>query len=122
MTKQEVFNKILTTTAEVCSVNVEDLLNGRGKEDVVVARSIMVFWCNAAGFTCSSLLKCTGKKGANSIKSIEAMIEDYWKNKFAYHLLIKEVGNRLLEYAKSINEEFDIEKPIKHIAKITGKY
>lgn len=122
MTKQEIYNKILTITAEVCSVDLQDLINGRRTEDAVVARSVLIFWCTAAGFTCQSLLKYTGKKGANSIKSIQQQIEDFWKDKFAYHMLIKEVGNRLLDYAHSVGEEFDIERPIKHMSKITGKY
>lgn len=52
MTKLELFNKILSTTAEVCNVKAEDIMNGCRKEDVCGARSIVVFWCNAAGFTC----------------------------------------------------------------------
>lgn len=52
MTKLEFFNKILETTAEVCNVKAEDIMNGCRKEDVCGARSIVVFWCDAAGFTC----------------------------------------------------------------------
>ena len=122
MTKLEFFNKILETTAEVCNVKAADILNGIRKEDVCGARSIVVFWCNAAGFTCQSLLTCVGRSGANSIKTIERNIEQYWVQRFAYHIFIKEVGIRLLRYAQEIGEEFDIEKPLKHLSKITGKY
>lgn len=122
MTKMELFNKVLETTAEVCNVSVEDIMNGCRREDVCGARSIVVFWCDAAGFTCQSVLSCIGKRGSNSIKSIEQQIIYNWTNRFAYHLFIKEVGDRLLEYANSINEQFDTEKPLKHMSKVTGKY
>lgn len=122
MTKLEFFNKILETTAEVCNVSKENIMNGCRKEDVCGARSIVVFWCNAAGFTCQSLLACTGRTGANSIKSITEQIEYNWKNRFAYHIFVKEVGKRLLEYAQSIDEVFDIEKPLKRMSKLTSKY
>lgn len=122
MTKLEFFNIILNTTAEVCNVKPEEIMNGCRKEDVCGARSIVVFWCNAAGFTCQSLMSCIGRTGANSIKAIQQAIEYNWANRFAYHMLVKEVGKRLYEYAQSIGEEFDLEKPLKHISKVTGKY
>ena len=122
MTKLELFNKILQITSEVCNVKAEDIMNGCRKEDVCGARSIVVFWCNAAGFTCASLLTCTGRSGANSIKTINKNIEEYWKTRFAYHIFVKEVGTKLLNYAQSIGEEFDIEIPLKHMSKITNKY
>lgn len=122
MTKKEFFNKILETTAEVCSVTTEEIMNGCRREDVCGARSIVVFWCDVAGFTCASLLNCTGRRGPNSIKAIQKNIEYYWVNRFAYHMLLTEVGKRLLEYAKSIGEEFDLQIPLKHVSKITGKY
>lgn len=122
MTKLELFNKILQITAEVCNVKAEDIMNGCRKEDVCGARSIVIFWCNAAGFTCSSLLTCIGRSGANSIKTINKNIEEYWKTRFAYHIFVKEVGTKLLRYAQSIGEEFDIEIPLKHMSKITNKY
>lgn len=122
MTKKEFFNKILETTAEVCSVSKEEIMNGCRKEDVCGARSIVVFWCTAAGFTCQSLLTCIGRTGANSIKSISEQIEYNWKNRFAYHIFLKEVGQRLLNYSSSIGEPFDLEKPLKHMSKLTGKY
>ena len=122
MTKLELFNKILQITSEVCNVKAEDIMNGCRKEDVCGARSIVIFWCNAAGFTCSSLLTCIGRSGANSIKTINKNIEEYWKTRFAYHIFVKEVGMKLLRYAQSIGEEFDIEIPLKHMSKITNKY
>lgn len=122
MTKLEFFNKILETSAEVCNVSKEDIMNGCRREDVCGARSIVVFWCNAAGFSCSSLLTCVGRSGSNSIKCIQNNIEEYWKTRFAYHIFVKEVGQRLLNYAASIGEAFDIEKPLKHMSKLTNKY
>lgn len=122
MTKKEFFDKILETSAEVCNVSKEEIMNGCRREEVCGARSIVVFWCNAAGFSCSSLLTCIGRSGANSIKSIQNNIEDWWVHRFAYHMFIKEVGIKLLNFAKSIGEEFDINIPLKRISKQTGKY
>jgi len=122
MTKLEFFNKILDTTAEVCNVKAEEIMNGNRKEDVCGARSIVVFWCNAAGFTCQSLMGCIGKRGSNSIKSIQAQIEYNWKYRFAYHMLLIEVGKRLLTYANTLGEEFDLDVALKSLRKSTGKY
>ena len=122
MTKVEIFKKILETCAEVCDVSSEDIMSGVRAENVVVARTICVFWCMSAGFSVESMLKCTDRTNANSINSITARVEDLWVNKFAFHILMKEVGKRLLDYAHSIGEDFDIVKPLNTIAKATDKY
>lgn len=122
MTKREIFNKILQETADVCDVSPTDIINAVRKEDVVTARAILVFWCDAAGFSVESLLKCVDCNYANSINAIKSKQEDFWKNRFAYHMLVKEVGTRLHDYALSIGEDFDMWRPLDHIAKITGKY
>lgn len=122
MTKQEVFDKILETCADVCSVDKSDIINACRKEDVCTARAILVFWCDAAGFSVESLVKCCECNNANSINAVRARIEPMWKEKFAFHLLVAEVGKRLLEYAISIGEEFDVLRPIRRIERATGKY
>lgn len=122
MTKQEIFDKILETCADVCNVDKSDIINACRKEDVCTARAILVFWCEAAGFSVESLVKCCECNNANSINSVRSRIESMWKERFAFHLLVKEVGKRLLDYAHSINEDFDIDLPLKHISKTTGKY
>ena len=43
MTKQEIFDKIVDISADVCNVSVEDIMNQCRKEDVVTARSIATF-------------------------------------------------------------------------------
>lgn len=122
MTKKEIFDKITEITAEVCNVSQEDIMNGNRKEDVVTARTICIFWATAAGFSVESLVQCTDSNNANSINSVKARVETYWAEKFAFHVLVKEVGKRLLDFAHSIDEDFDIWKPIRHISKMTGKY
>lgn len=122
MTKQDIFNKIAEITADVCSVNVDDIMNSCRKEDVVIARGLLVFWTMAAGFSVESLLTCAELNNANSVNSVKAKQEDFWVNKFAYHMLAKEIGVRLLEYAHSIGEDFDMWMPLNHMSRITGKY
>lgn len=122
MDKRQIYNKIAEITAEVCGVSVDDIQTGCRKEDVVTARTIVIFWCDAAGFSVESLLCCTECNNANSINSIKARQEEFWREKYAYHMLVKEVGVRLLEYAHSIGEDFDMWKPLDHIARITDKY
>ena len=106
----------------MCNVSVEDILDGSRKEDVVTARTILIFWCDAAGFSVESLLKCTDCNNANSINSVKARFTTMWIERFAFHLLVKEVGDRLLKFARSIDEEFDVWLPIKEMSRITGKY
>lgn len=122
MTKQEIFDKILDTCADVCNVDKADIINACRKEDVCTARAILVFWCDAAGFSVESLVKCCECNNANSINAVRARIEPMWKDKFAFHILVAEVGKRLLEYAISIGEEFDVLRPIRRIERATGKY
>lgn len=114
--------KIAEICAIVCDVDVEDILNGCRKEDVVTARVIMIFWCDAAGFSVESLLQQMDKNNANSINSIKARNEEMWADKFAFHMLESEVGFRLKAYAQSIGEDFDVLKPLRHMSKVTGKY
>lgn len=122
MTIQEIFDKIVEIAADVCNVSVDDIMNGCRKEDVVTARSIATFWCDAAGFSVEALLACADLQNHNSIDSIKAKFEEYWVERFAYHMLVKEVGKRLLEYAHAIGEDFDVNKPIRRMGQITGKY
>ena len=122
MTKREIFNKIIEISAFVCDVEVQDIINGSRKEDVVTARAITVFWADAAGFSVESLLRCTDCNNANSINSIKAKQGEFWKNRWAYHMLVKEVGKRLLDYAHSIGEDFDMEQPLEKMYKYCKEY
>ena len=122
MTKKEIFDKIALTCAEVCNVSVNDIINACRKEDVCTARALLVFWCDAAGFSVESLVKWCECNNANSIHSVRSRIEQMWIERFAFHMLVSEVGRRLLDYAHSIGEDFDIWKPIRKISKSTGKY
>lgn len=122
MTKQEIFDKILEICAEVCKVNKKDIINARRQEDVCTARALLVFWTDAAGFSGESMIKLCECKNANSINSVRLRIEPLWNDKYAFHLLVADVGRKLLKYAHSINEDFDMWKPIRKIARSTGKY
>lgn len=122
MTKREIFQQILTSSAFVCDVEEEEILNGCRKQDVVTARSICIFWADAAGFSVESLVKCMDSNYANSINSVKARQEEMWRDKFAYHMLVIDAGKRLLKIAHDIGEDFDVDAPIEHLAKITGKY
>lgn len=122
MTKQEIFDKIAETCAEVCNVSVDDIINACRKEDVVTARALLVFWTDAAGFSVESMVKLCECNNANSINAVRGRIETMWTERFAFHMLVVEVGRRLLDYARSIGEEFDMWKPIRKISKATGKY
>lgn len=121
MDKKEIFNKIAEITADVCNVTVDDIMGRVKKEDVSIARSLLIFWANESGFSVESLVICTGSNYANSINSVKARIEEYWRDKWAYHILAKEIGTRLLDYAHSIGEDFDLEKPLKRMRNITGR-
>ena len=122
MTKLEIFNKILSTCAEVCEVSKDDIVNGCRKADVSTARALLVLWTDAAGFTTESMVKLCKCNNANSINAVRARIEPMWIEQFAFHLLAYDVGRRLLAFAHSIGENFDLYKPLKRLSKATGKY
>lgn len=122
MDKKTISDSIIKVTAEVCFVTPEEILNGCKKEDVVTARSIAVFWLTAAGFSVESIKGCADVDSSGQINAIKARIEDYWVNRFAYHMLVKEAGRRLLDIAHAVGEDFDMDIPINHIRKVTGKY
>lgn len=122
MDKLEIFTLILNTCADVCYVSVEDVMNGAKKESVVTARALCIFWTDAAGFSVESLTQLTKSSHAASINSIKSKQEDFWCHRFAYHMLVIEVGKRLLDAAHEIGEDFDMWVPIRRIAKSTGKY
>lgn len=121
MTKQEIFDKIVSVSSEVCNVSVDDIMKQCRKADVVTARSIATFWCLSSRLTVQDMMSCIGLKNHNSIDSIRAKFEDRWTDDYYYHMLILEVGIRLLNFAKEIGEEFDLWSPIEHLQKITGK-
>lgn len=122
MDKKGIFDKVIGITADVCMVEKDDIINGKRGGDVVAARSIVVFWLTAAGFSVESIKGCADVDNSSQINAIKARIEEYWVTRYAYHMLVKEVGVRLLEYAHSIGEDFDVETPINHIRRVTGKY
>lgn len=122
MDKKEIFDHIIDVTAEVCMVEAEEIINGSRRDDVVTARSIVVFWLNAAGFSVESIKSCAGVDSSGQVNAIKSRMEDYWKNKFAYHMWVKEVGVRLLKIARSMGENFDMEMPLNHMRRVTGKY
>lgn len=122
MDKRQIFNRIIEVTAQVCDVTTDEILDGTRKEDVVTARSITIFWLTAAGFSVESIKGCTDISSSSQVNNISSRIEDYWVNRFAYHMLVKEVGRRLLDIAHSVGEDFDMDIPINHMRRITGKY
>ena len=122
MTKKEIFDKIVETCAEVCNVEVDEIINACRKEDVCTARALLVFWTDAAGFSVESMVKLCDCNNAQSINSVRSRIDDMWTDRFAFHMLVAEVGRRLLDYAHSIGEDFDVWRPIRKISKRTGKY
>lgn len=122
MDKQEIFDKIVEICADVCKVEINEITSQCRKTDVVTARSIAIFWCYSAGFSVESLLRCADLNNHQSIDSIRAKFEEYWVDRFAYHMLVKEAGKRLLDFAHSIGEDFDVQKPIRRMSEITGKY
>lgn len=122
MTKQQIFDKIVETCADVCNVSTDDIINACRKEDVCTARALLVFWTDAAGFTAESMVKLCECNNANSINAVRSRIEKMWVERFAFHILAVEIGRRLLDYAHSINEDFDMWRPIRKISKATGKY
>ena len=122
MTKREIFDKILFTCADVCNVNMDDIINARRGEDVSTARALLVLWADAAGFTTQSMVKLCECNNANSINAVRARIEPMWAERYSFHILAAEVGRRLLAFAHSIGEDFDLYKPLKKLSKATGKY
>lgn len=122
MTKKEIFDKIAETCALVCNVSVEDIINACRKEDVCTARALLVFWCDAAGFSVKSLTKLCECNNANSINSVKSRIDGMWRDRYVFHLYCYDVGQRLLTFARSIGEDFDVYKPLRRMSKITGKY
>lgn len=121
MDKKEIFAHVVRTTAEVCDVSVEAILDGTKTEETVSARCICVFWLLAAGFSTSAITSCADVS-SSQVNAIKDRAEEYWKNKFTFHILLIEVGMRLKEIAHSVDEDFDIDKPINHMRRITGKY
>ena len=122
MTKKEIFDKILGVAAEVCDVSSGSIINGCKEEDAVMARSIVVFWCYAAGFSTTDIAKQANVKNVTQVNNIKAKVEEYWVNKYIYHMVVSEVGKKLAGYADSIGEYFDYKKPLFHMSKITDKY
>lgn len=122
MTKQEIFDHIVQTCARVCNVEIDDIINACRKEDVCTARAILVFWCDAAGFTTESMVKLCECNNANSINAVRNRIEPLWTERYAFHILVYEVGARLHEIATRHGYDFDIFVPLKKMAKRTGKY
>lgn len=122
MTKKEIFDKIIETCADVCNVSREDIINACRKEDVCTARALLVFWCDAAGFSVESMVKLCDCNNANSINAVRSRIEQMWVERFAFHMLAAEVGRRLLDYAHSVGEDFDMYRPLRRMGKRTGKY
>lgn len=122
MTKQEIFNKIAEVCAEVCAVQVEDISNGCKKKDVITARMLCIFWANAAGFEVESLLTCAEINSPNTVNVILQRQEYYWADKWAYRMLVKEVGTRLLDFAHSIGEDFDMMRPVLKLEKNARRY
>lgn len=122
MTKQEIFDAIVGTCAYVCKVSVDDIINAVRQEDVCTARALLVFWCDAAGFTSKSMMKLCKCNNVNSINSVRRRIEPLWVRLYSFHVLVFEVGSRLHEIAQQHGYDFDVYAPLRRIAKATGKY
>lgn len=122
MDKREIFDKIAEVSAEVCNVSMTDVFNGVRREDVVFARAIFVFWSHCAGFSVESIMRYAEVSSPNTINQIKGKIETYWISRYVFHVLLREAGEKLRKYAVSIGEDFDMERPLRHLSRVTGKY
>lgn len=121
MTKQEIFTHIIDTCARVCNVPKEDIIGSRRNDSIVIARSIAVFWLDAAGFSVDDIMRCTGRKNHECVDTIKKSIEGRWVKIWDYHVFVKEVGDSLHDIGQSYGIDFDIWKPIRRIQAITGR-
>lgn len=122
MNKLNLFEQIVQICSEVCSVEASSVMGTNRSESVVMARSIVVFYCTAFGMPVTDILSLTGRTHPNSVNSIKAKMERLWCERYSYHIWIREVGERLTKVLADNGEEFDYNPHIYHIQKVTNKF
>lgn len=96
MTKRELFNLILNTTADVCEVAVSEILDGKRTMDVVDARCIAMHYLRKYGLTTRDILRLFGRNNLNSVNSIVSAFEVKHSQSFCFRSNEKEI-RKILE-------------------------
>lgn len=117
MTKKEVFDTIVRTTADVCSVSPDDIKGSCKRESVVAARAIVVFWLDKAGYRTDDIMDLAGRENPEPVNKIKRRIEEYWKE-WLFRTLTLEVGTRLEKIAQEIDNDFDLNIPLNRMREI----
>ena len=121
MNKEMLFKHIIRIAAEVCYVTEELIMGTNRSESVVIARSVVVFYCTATGMTVSDILSLIDRKNSYFVNSIKARIERLWNDCYSFHLWIKEAGERIAAVMQETGDDFDYMSHIRHLQKITNK-
>lgn len=121
MNKEMLFKHIIRIAADVCYVTEESIMGTNRSESVVIARSVVVFYCTATGMTVSDILSLIGRKNSYLVNNVKARIERLWNDCYSFHLWIKEAGEQIATVMREQGEDFDYMSHIRHMQKITNK-
>lgn len=65
--KTPIFNTLLETVSQVCEVSAEDILSIKKAEEVVDARTILVYFCKDYGLHTAEIAKFLNRKKQDTI-------------------------------------------------------
>jgi chromosomal replication initiation ATPase DnaA len=65
--KTQIFNTLLETVSQVCEVSAEDILSIKKAEEVVDARTILVYFCKDYGLHTAEIAKFLNRKKQDTI-------------------------------------------------------
>lgn len=121
MNRDEIFEKILSLTADATKVPVETIKDKTVKaRRVVRARAIVLFWCDTACLDDEDIAECTGYS-ANGIKKVRDTLEERWNEDACFRLMTMDVGRRCDEFLQQEGIVVDMVKVYNKWQNITGR-
>lgn len=81
--KTQIFNSVLSCVADATELSTEQILSGNRKQEIVEARSMVIYFCKRYGLSCSFLQEKLNKKSTYAVRYLYNEYNSMLKQSFS---------------------------------------
>jgi hypothetical protein len=103
--KTLIFQTILNTVSEVTEVSQELLLSEKKQDEVVEARTILIWFCRRNGMHANDIARFVKRKHANSVNDYLEKYHYFNTTSFLFRCYVKKLAQILPQRIEQLQEE-----------------
>lgn len=89
--KTHIFNSLLEVVSQECEVTKEDILSQKKAEEIVDARTILIYFCTDYGLHTAEIAKFLNRKKQNTICEYMAKYPQYRKQSAKFRMDVNRI-------------------------------